>query len=229
MPNTTSFISVHYNKNIATLSLERPQKAQAYNEQMLFSMQALIQEMTSRVNVVIVQSLGHRAFCAGADLDEMKKTEALAPLRLLSQSVFSALANAPFISIAAVHGPAIAGGCEMALACDFRVIGPDATFSLPETSLGLIPSAGGCNRLPKIIGTSRAKEMILCQRVVDSETALLWGLANKVNQDPRKNAHAWAEEIAQKDPVALELAKQIIDSPSFALERVSESLLYHRK
>lgn len=229
MSKTDNLISLHLSTNIAVISIERPEKAHAYTRLMLERLHCHIQDIREQASVVVVQSAGHRVFCAGADLNEMKSVDPYSALNLLSQKVFQELAAAPFVSIAAVHGPAIAGGCELALACDLRVAGPDAEFSLPETTLGLIPSAGGCTRLPKLIGPSRAKAMILGQDVIKASRALDWGLVNAVENTPRKAAHDWAKNIAESDPVALRLAKQVIDSPSLGYERVNEALLYFRK
>lgn len=229
MSNTDNFISIHLSTNIAIISLQRPEKAHAYTQSMLRQLRKHIQQLQHKISVAVIQSSGHRVFCSGADLNEMRSSKPLSALDLLSQKVFNELALAPFVSIAAVHGPAIAGGCELALACDLRVAGPDASFSLPEVTLGLIPAAGGCSRLPALIGPTRAKSVILGQETITADTALNWGLVNRVEANPQKSAFEWATTIAKSDPIALRLAKRIIDTPSLAQERVSEALLYFRK
>jgi enoyl-CoA hydratase/carnithine racemase len=152
---------------------------------------------------------------------------------LRSQALFERLARLPIISIAAVHGAAIGGGFELAMACDLRVVGPNARFGLPETRLGLIPTAGGCTRLPRLIGISRAKEVILGARTLDSQTAIDWGLAHRFAQDCRAEAMNWAVEITKLDRQALAAAKRVLDaddlSPSLARERREEAILYARK
>ena len=151
----------------------------------------------------------------------------------LPPSALNATAASPLISIAAVHGAAVAGGCELALACDLRVVGPQARFSLPETDMGLIPSAGGCTRLTRLVGPGRAKEVILGGMSIDAQTALAWGLAGRLADDPRAAALALGQRIAERDSVALRLAKQIIDRDedprSLAAERLAEALLYSRR
>lgn len=229
MSNTSQFIRIAQHENSATITLNRPQKAHAYTQEMLRSLLEGLQRLSSTTRVLVIQSTGHRAFCAGADLNELQNAPPLSALSLLSQRVFDSIAQAPFVSIAAIHGPAIAGGFELALACDLRVAGPKASFALPEVSLGLIPSAGGSTRLPKLIGPSRAKAVILGQENISAQKALDWGLVNRLTDAPQESAQAWASQIAQYDPDALRMAKQVIDSPSLHQERVNEALLYAKR
>ena len=179
----------------------------------------------------VIQSAGAGAFCAGADLKELSQAAPESALDLRSQRVFDALARAPFVSVAAVHGPAVAGGFELALACDARIAGPAARFWLPETDMGLIPSAGGTTRLARLVGAARAKEVILFGRRLSAADALAWGLVAEIADDPRAVAAAWARRAAERGAVAQRLAKQILDAalptePGLREERVAEALLY---
>lgn len=185
---------------VGFLTLDRPARAHAYDRSHL----GLLSLALDAVNtpVVVVQSTGERAFCGGADLDEMSAGSPLDALDLVSQHVFTRLARLPAITIAAIQGAAVAGGFELALACDLRVVGPAARFSLPETTMGLIPSAGGTTRLARLVGVSRAKEVILGGRVLDADTALSWGVAHRKVADPRAEARAWAKELVTRDAVA---------------------------
>lgn len=218
---------------VGTILLDRPEKAHAYDRAHLDALHDALLSLAAEVRVIVIASTGTRAFCAGADLDELGAADPLDALDLRSQAVFTALARLPVVTIAAVQGPAVAGGCELTLACDLRILGPNARFSLPETALGIIPSAGGCTRLTRLVGPGRAKQVILGGQSVDAETAVAWGLALCVAPDPLADANALAQEIAKRDPVALRLAKQIIDrgedASSLDAERVSEALLYSRK
>lgn len=218
---------------VATIEIRRAEKANAYHRATLEALEQAIRELSGSARVVVVQAAGEGAFCAGADLTELAAATPEEALDLRSQRVFTALARAPFVSVAAIHGPAIAGGFELALACDLRVAGPRARFGLPEPDHGLIPSAGGTTRLTRLVGPGRAKEVILGGRVVEAEAALDWGLVHRVVADPRAEAREWAEAIAKRDPVALRLAKGIIDlgedEASLRLERVSEAWLYSRR
>ena len=222
------FLKVEVDGRVTTLQLDRPRKAHAYHPALLDELEAAIDAVSTPV--VVVSSTGDGAFCGGADLDAMKSVEPLAALDLRSQRVFDKLARSPAVSIAAVQGAAIAGGCELALACDVRIVGPRARFALPETALGIIPSAGGCARLPKLIGAARAKQMILLGYSVDGKRAVDWGLAAELADEPLTRAQTIGAAAADRDPVALRLAKQVIDGvDGLGAERIAEALLYLRK
>lgn len=215
------------------LTIDRREKANAYDRAHLDGLREGLDALAATARVIVICSAGDRAFCAGADLGELHAADPLDALDLRSQRVFNHLAALPVPTIAAVQGPAVAGGCELTLACDLRIVGPNARFSLPETALGLIPSAGGCTRLTRLIGPSRAKQVILAGASLDAETAVSCGLALKLASDPLAAALALALDLAKRDGVAMRLARQIIDAgedrSSLDAERVSEALLYARK
>lgn len=227
-------IEVDRQTHVACVRLARPDKANAYDRAHLLQLQQALDQIDAQPpRVVVVEAAGSGAFCAGADLGELSVADPLDALDLLSQRLFDRIATAPWVSIAAVHGPAVAGGCELALACDLRIVGPDARFTLPETALGLIPSAGGTTRLTRLLGPSIARQVILAGRVIDAEHAVAWGLALSSTPDPRAEARALATRMATRDPVAMRLAKQIIAGDggvaSLREERVAEALLYARR
>jgi len=229
-------VTVHLkiDESVAYLTLDRPDKAHAYNQALLNALETRLDALDgASVTALVVASTGDGAFCGGADLNEMKDATPEDAENLRSQALFERLARLPIISIAAVHGAAIGGGFELAMACDLRVVGPNARFGLPETRLGLIPTAGGCTRLPRLIGISRAKEVILGGRTIDAQTAVDWGLAHRFAQDCRTEAMDWAMEITKLDRQALAAAKRVLDaddlSPSLAHERREEAILYARK
>jgi enoyl-CoA hydratase len=216
------------------LTLDRPNRAHAYDEAHLRALRAGFQALSESVSVVVVQSTGERAFCGGADLKSMKEATPLDALDLLSQRVFAEIADSHIVSIAAVQGAAVAGGCELALACDLRVVGPAARFELPETALGLIPAAGGCTRLARLVGQSVARQVILAGTSISADQAIAWGLATgEVQADPRAAALELGRSVAQRDPVALRLAKHVLAqdgrAESLQAERIAEALLYGRK
>lgn len=219
---------------VARLLLDRPARANAYDAATLDALASCLDQLEQApARAILVESAGEGAFCGGADLAQMGRAEPLEALDLRSQLLFTRLARLPMVSVAAVQGPAVAGGFELALACDLRVAGPRARFSLPETALGIIPSAGGCTRLLAAVGPSRAREVILAGRELDGRTALAWGLVTAVADDPRAEARALAERIALRDPVALRLAKAVLDAEApgdrLWMERLSETILYYRK
>lgn len=217
---------------VGVVRLDRPERAHAYDRAHLDALLAAVEELATTQRVVVVASTGDKAFCGGADLDTFGGP--LDALELRSQRVFTALARLPVVTIAAVHGAAVAGGFELALACDLRVAGPNARFWLPETTLGILPSAGGTTRLARLAGPSRAKEVILGGRVLDARAALDWGIVHRLVDDPRADALAWAEQIAAtRDPVAQAMAKTLLDADesdgALARERQAEAVLYARK
>lgn len=217
---------------IGILTLDRPERAHAYDRALLDELLAGVAALADCA-VIVVQSTGEQAFCGGADLDAMAAATPLTALDLYSQKVFTTLARLPAVTIAAVQGPAIAGGFELALACDLRVAGARASFAFPETRLGLLPSAGGTTRLTRLVGPGRAKAVILAGERLDATTALAWGVVNRVADDPRSEARAWAISIATHDSTALSLAKSVIDAEestaSLARERSAEAILYARR
>ena len=216
---------------VGILTLDRPGRAHAYDRTHLELLSLALDAVDTPV--VVINSTGDRAFCGGADLDEMSAGGPLDALDLRSQIIFTRLARLPAITIAAIQGPAVAGGFELALACDLRVVGPNARFSLPETALGLIPSAGGTTRLARLVGASRAKEVILGGRTLDADTAIDWGIAHRKADDPRAEARRWATELLARDAVAQVQAKRLLDADESAVsllsERVVEVGLYFRK
>lgn len=219
--------------DVGHLVLDRPERAHAYDRALLDALLDGARALAARCAVIVISSTGERAFCAGADLDAMKEASPLDALDLRSQRVFTAIARLPVVTIAAIQGAAVAGGFELALACDLRVAGPRARFWLPETRLGIIPSAGGTTRLSRLVGPSRAKEVIMGGRELDAAAAHAWGLVHRLADDPRAEALAWAQQVAGRDRVALALAKEHIDADesdgALARERVAEAILYARK
>ncbi|MDP2308021.1 MAG: enoyl-CoA hydratase/isomerase family protein [Pseudomonadota bacterium] len=219
--------------DVGQLWLDRPDRAHAYDRAHLDALLVAAEELAATHRVLVICSTGERAFCGGADLGAMEHAAPLDALELRSQRVFTAIARLPVVTIAAVQGAAVAGGFELALACDLRVAGPAARFSLPETKLGILPSAGGTTRLARLAGPSRAKEMILAGRVIDAQIALAWGIVHRIADDPRADALAWAAEIATRDPVALALAKELLDATesdgALARERQAEAVLYAQR
>lgn len=206
------------NEGIFWLSLSRPDARNAIGRQLLRELRECLttvaQERTTRC--VVVRSTVPGVFCAGADLKErstMSAAEAATFVREL-RAAFAQLDALPMPTIACVDGYALGGGAELALSCDIRVCGRDSQFAFPETRLGIIPGAGGTQRLPRLVGVSRAKELIYTGRRVDVHDAYSMGLADHVAEEGRAEAQEAAlrvaREIAQGGPVALRLAKAAI-------------------
>jgi enoyl-CoA hydratase/carnithine racemase len=196
---------------VALIRLDRP-KANALSAAVLGQLQAAAGELRDDPPGAVVLWGGRRIFAAGADIVELDDSGAGA-VGAAFAAALGALAAVPRATIAAVNGYALGGGLELALACDFRVCGENAHFGLPEVQLGVIPGGGGTQRLPRLIGASRAKEMILTGRRVGAEEAMSIGLVNRVVAPDfvLEASLAWAAELARGPLVAHALAKAAVD------------------
>lgn len=177
----------------------------------------LAEEVTRREDVrAVVIHGGEKVFAAGADIKEMQVMDHAAMIarsRALQDS-FTAVARIPKPVVAAVTGYALGGGCELALCADFRIAGENAKLGQPEILLGLIPGAGGTQRLSRLIGPSRAKDLIFTGRQVKADEALALGLVDRVvpAAEVYEQAHAWAARLAKGPAIALRAAKEAIDT-----------------
>jgi enoyl-CoA hydratase/carnithine racemase len=209
------FVRLEVDGGIATIRLDRP-PMNALNVQVQEEVRAAAAEAGSRsdVSAVIVYG-GEKVFAAGADIKEMVAMS-YADMIVRSgalQSSFTAVANIPKPVVAAVTGYALGGGCELALCADMRVCGDNAKLGQPETSLCIIPGAGGTQRLSRLVGPARAKELIFTGRFVDAEEALRIGLVDRVV--PAADVYTAARELAGSfvggAAIALRAAKEAID------------------
>lgn len=219
---TNNFETLIYGENegIAVLKINRPQKLNALNIQVLRELKICLSEIHLRpIKGLILTSEGEKAFIAGADISEMRPMlpgEANA-FSELGQQVTILFESLPFPTIAAVHGFALGGGFEMAMSCDFIFASSQAVFGLPEVKLGLIPGFGGTVRLAKIVGEKRAKEIIFSGRNISSEDALRLGIALELY--PCKEAlleacRKWLTMTSNNSTYAISRAKHAIKSAS---------------
>lgn len=209
------FVSVETADNVATIRLGRP-KLNALNRQMQeeIAEAARLVDADSEVHAVILYG-GERSFAAGADIKEMSAmpyVEMAVQSRSL-QDCFTAVARIGKPVIAAITGYALGGGCELALCADFRIAGESATLGQPEIKLGIIPGAGGTQRLPRLVGPARAKDLIFTGRHVDAAEALAIGLVDRVVPDAEVYSAAaeLAATFAQGPVAAVRAAKRAID------------------
>lgn len=168
------------------------------------------------VRAVVVTGRGERAFCAGSHVGEfegLRGPAADARLRL-EEDVYRSLAELPMATIAAIEGNALGGGLELALCCDLRVVSARARLGLPEVRLAVTPGSGGTQRLPRVVGPARAKDLILTGRILDADEAERIGLASRVVPagEARRAADEIAAEIAARGPIAVREAKRLIDA-----------------
>ncbi len=202
---------------VLTLTLNRPQAMNAFNYAQVEALQAQIDAVRFRpeIRVVILTGAGEKAFCAGADLKERATLSELRVNEYLykQRNLFTSIEDLNKPVIAAINGAAFGGGTEITLACDIRIISKTASMGLTETRLAIIPGAGGTQRLPRLIGRGKAKELIYTGRRVSAREALDIGLVNKVCEpgDLMDECGKMAAEMCLAGPLALEQAKKAIN------------------
>ena len=200
---------------VATMRLDRP-KMNALDQQVQEEIRAAATEATDRddVKAVVVYG-GERVFAAGADIVEMAEMSYTDMVKRSGalQSAFTAVARIPKPVVAAINGYALGGGCELALCADVRIAAEDATLGQPEILLGIIPGAGGTQRLTRLIGPSRAKDLIFSGRFVKADEALAIGLVDRVvpAAEVYEAAVAWAAQFRGASTYALRAAKEAVD------------------
>ena len=209
------FVRLEVEDGVGTIRIDRP-KMNALNVQMQGELAAAATEATDRDDVrAVVLYGGERVFAAGVDIKEMADLTYPDMVRHSGplQSAFTAVARIPKPVVAAVTGYALGGGCELALCADVRFAAEDATFGQPEILLGLIPGAGGTQRLSRLVGPSRAKDLIFTGRFVKAPEALEMGLADRVLPADQvyAEAHAWAGQFSGAAALALRAAKEVVD------------------
>ncbi|WP_442599100.1 enoyl-CoA hydratase-related protein [Neobacillus sp. D3-1R] len=201
------------NEHIAIVTINREEALNAFNYDTLKELQDVVEQIrvNPNVRIVIFTGAGEKAFSVGADLKERKSLTNEEVKRNLFKinEVFNAIDQLPQPTIALINGYAFGGGMELALACDFRIVAEKTLLGLTETSLAIIPGAGGTQRLPRLIGQAKALELILTARRVPSEEALQFGLVNRVVpiEELLSSALDWANMILQNGPVGVQQAK----------------------
>ncbi len=204
------YILLEITDRVATVTIHRPEKLNALNRAVIAELDRMFKSLAANEQVAAIVLTGAgRAFVAGADIAEVAQqagtAEGLAATSAFGTAVFSRIERSAKPVIAAVNGFALGGGCELALACHVRLAGSNAKFGLPETKLGLIPGYGGTQRLPRLVGTGRALQMILTGDMVDADAAVAMGLANAVYPPDGLLAAArgMATTMAKNGPQAL--------------------------
>ena len=197
---------------VFVLTLNAP-KVNALSTAMLSRIHYLATDLTILNARAVVITGGDRLFAAGADISEFGGPEDAARIGASFHAALNAVAALPCFTIAAVSGFALGGGCELAMACDYRIASTKAVFGQPEILLGIIPGGGGTQRLPRLVGASRAKEIMITGRQVKAEEALNIGLANEVVEPDALMARALelANSVASGATVATGLIKRAVD------------------
>lgn len=200
-------------EHVAVVTLNRPEAMNAFNYDMLAELGQVVDaiRINPDIRLVIFRGAGGRAFSVGADLKERKTLTTEQVKRNLYKigEVFTTIENLPQPTVAMLDGFAFGGGMELALACDFRIASEKSVMGLTETSLAIIPGAGGTQRLPRLIGESKALELILTARKLSAKEALDYGLVTKVSSDSTivEETEAFVMSILANGPIALQQAK----------------------
>jgi enoyl-CoA hydratase len=201
---------------ILHITLSRPDKLNALSQELLTELEQLLRTVKNDVKVKALLLTGSgKVFCAGADISQLAKLDPQDGERFATygQSVFRLLETLGKPSIAAIHGVAAGGGCELAMAATLRIAALDTKFSQPEVKLGLIPGFGGTQRLPRLIGKGRALDLCLTGRFINAQQALDWGLVSAVTSQEEliPQALRWLKDIAARSPIAVRHVIDVID------------------
>lgn len=203
-------------ENIAIIKLNRPKALNALNTELLLELEQAVSDVEndSEIRVAIVTGEG-KAFAAGADIAAMKDMNSIEGLTYAKtgQAVYRHIEEVRKPFIAAINGFALGGGCELTLACDLRIASTKAKLGLPETGLGIVPGFGGTQRLPRLIGDAKAKELILTADTIGAEEALAIGLVNRVTEPEAlmEETVKLVKKILSKAPIAVGFAKDAIN------------------
>lgn len=211
------FLLCEVENNVATVTINRP-PVNPLNSKVFHELIQIVTELDERddVNCIVITGSGEKAFVAGADINEMAGLDTVGMLNMnkVSREAFTKIENATKPVIAAINGLALGGGLELALSCDLRIASEKAKFAFPEIGLGIIPGAGGTQRLQRIVGQGIAKELLYFGDMITAEKALALQIVNKVvpSSDVLTEAKEWAKKLAQKPQVALRMLKLAVNS-----------------
>lgn len=201
---------------VGILTVNRPAALNALNSAVVAEMAQMLHEIEKMdIRCLVVTGAGEKAFVAGADIAEMAELDPAGAENFSNEgnAVMEALENLPMPTIAAVNGYALGGGCELALSCDIRIASEKAAFALPETSLGILPGYGGLQRLARLVGPAKAKELAFTTNRIKAQEALEIGLVNAVHapEELMEKSLEMANKIAANSPVGVRGAKQVIN------------------
>jgi len=204
-------------EEFALIRLNRPKALNALSFSLVRELATAFDEVAaSDARALIITGAGPKAFCAGADIAELGGRSLMEQKRgaEVGQATFAMLDRLPIPSLAIINGYAFGGGLELALACTFRLVTPNAKLATPEIKLGLLPGYGGTQRLPRMVGEARTLEMVLTGKSIDAQLAVAWGLASKIVEGDEKavlkEALAFAREFSNHSLPALSLAREAV-------------------
>ncbi|WP_164215868.1 enoyl-CoA hydratase-related protein [Virgibacillus sp. YIM 98842] len=238
MGNNFESVKTEMDQGIFWLTLNRPDARNALDANMLNEIDQAITEAEANddVKVIVIQGAGEKSFAAGADIRQLKDRKPLEALVPGMQGLYNKIENCTKVTIAAVQGFALGGGCELAMSCDIRLATKKAKFGLPELNLGIVPAAGGTQRLSRMVGKGRALDMILTGKLMDGEEAERIGLVSyfvEEAEELQEKIREVAEKILKKGPVAVMLAKRAVhkgydidEDTAMWMEKLSQAVAF---
>ena len=230
-------IRVEKSELVGTIIIDRQDVRNALNKTTVDELQIAVRELEEdpKLRIIIITGAGEKAFVAGADIKELHERTMLEALVPGMQKVYREIEQSSKVTIAVINGHALGGGCELALACDLRVVANHAKIGLPELNLAIIPGAGGTQRLMRIVGKGRALEMILTGKIIDGQEAERIGLVTQSveSNNLRNVTNQLVESILSKGPLALKLAKMVVNrgqdvdlDTALMLEKLAQTVLF---
>ncbi len=204
--------------HVAILTINRPKSLNSLNLQTLDELVQTVSKLenSADIKVVIITGTGEKAFVAGGDIAAMQPLKPMAAreVALKAQKLFNAIEFGKKVYLAAINGYALGGGCELAMACDIRIASTEAKLGQPEINLGIIPGWGGTQRLPRLVGKGKAKELMYTGNMVDAKQAEQIGLVNQVvkKEELLPKTLELAGQIAEKSQMAIRLIKEAVDN-----------------
>ena len=234
---TLDYVNVEITEQIGFITLNRPEARNALDDKMLSEIEKAYNtlEQDLDIRIIVFRGAGDKTFAAGADIKKLEHKTPLQGLLPGIQHLFNTIEQSTKVTIAIINGYALGGGCELAMACDIRIATDNAKFGLPELNLGLLPGAGGTQRLARLVGKGRALDLILTGRIISGEEAQQIGLVTYYCERSAidETLNAIAKAILVKGPIAIHLAKQSVhagydlDMKSAQwIEKLSMSLLF---
>jgi enoyl-CoA hydratase len=229
-------ILVEEDKEIGMIIINRPELRNALNTETLLEIESALDRLliNEKVRVVIFTGAGEKSFASGADISQLNKRTMVEALQPNMTATYRKIENYEKPTIAAINGFALGGGLELALACDIRIASLHVKMGLPEVGLGIIPGAGGTQRLSRIIGKGKAMDLILTGDLITAEEAERWGLISRAvpQEELKETAREYARKISLKGPLALRLAKAAVNlgadiemETALYLEKLSQTIL----
>lgn len=215
---TFNHLNLDINTSVALLTIDRESSLNALNPETLDELRCAVSalETNKAVKAIIITGRGRKAFVAGGDISVMQQLDALGAraIALKAQQLFNAIEFGSKVYIAAINGYALGAGCELAMACDIRIAAEEAQLGQPEVKLGIIPGWGGTQRLPRLVGKGKAKELMMTGRMISAREAERIGLVNQVTPQSEllHEARKMAQTIAAQSQLAVRFIKEAIDN-----------------